>query len=375
MKSITATRHLFDAILTNSLDEVRVGLEDGADPNLNLTMISSYHQFKSSGKSESLDKVLLWKKNVGVAPTPVHVAVINIYHRFLREKGLDKALAILEIVLQHGGDVSRSTDNLFLWDIEGKERSVVNHLTNSLDLALVLKKTLSKTQTYEHADVMDQALSLMREYEHFGSKSSSKILTTKVAQSLLDTMKSLLFSETLSDITFLCPDGARLPAHKCVLAAASDYFRAAFTGSWAENDPSTGEWKTENSSDMMKSVLTFIYTGNHENSLLFLEVDPGAMFSIASEYGIEPLVSLAESSCIRRLSTSNLKGILQLAHQVGSSTLKLACVDFVQQRGAAILAEPDFLNLAFEDANLWNELISAITSSSTVRSAKRQRIS
>ena len=375
MEAFTATRHLFDAILTNSLDEVRVGLEDGADPNQNLKMISSYHQFKSSGKSESLDKVLLWKKNVGVAPTPVHVAVINVYLRFLREKGLEKALKILERVLEYGGDVSRTTDNLFLWDVEGKERSVVNHLTSSLDLALVLKKTLSKTQTFEHADAMDHALALMREHEHSDSKSCSKIPTTEVAQSLLKMMKSLLFSETLSDITFLCPDGARLPAHKCVLAAASDYFRAAFTGSWAENDPSTGEWKTENSSDMMKSVLTFIYTGNHEDSLLFLGEDPGVMFSIASEYGIEPLVSLAESCCIRQLSTSNLKGILQLAHQVGSSRLKQGCVDFVQQRGAAILAEPEFLSLALEDANIWKEFTSAITSSSAIRAAKRQRIS
>jgi hypothetical protein len=281
--------------------------------------------------------------------------------------------------------VSRTTDNLFLWDVEGKERSVVNHLTSPLDLALVLKKTLSKTRTYEHAEVMDHALSLMREHRDSDSKFCSKISTTKVAQSLLDMMKSLLFSETLSDIYFLCPDGARLPAHKCVLAAASsDYFRAAFTGSWAENNPS-GEWKTANSSAVMKAILTFIYTGNHDEldedscSLFLAGEDPGVMFSIALEYGIAPLVSLAESSCIRRLSTSNLKGILQLAHQVGSSSLKQACVDFVQQRGAAILAEPDFLCLAEHDVTIWTELISAITSSSStssssvVRASKRQR--
>jgi len=260
-----------------------------------------------------------------------------------------------------------TSDNLFLWDVEGKERSVVNHPTTPLDLAMVLKKTLSKTHSYEHADVMDEALAVMRQ---FSSESwRSQIPTIQVSKSLIDMMRGLLLSETLSDITFVCPDGSRLPAHKCILSAASDYFRAVFNGPWAENNPN-GEWTTENSGDVMKGVLTFIYTGKEDTSLM--QVEPEAMLSVASEYGIVPLMELAERCCIRRLTPSNLKEMLQLADLRSSTTLKEACFDYVHQRGASLLAEPQFLSLASEDPQIWKELTFAIASLSGPASKRRR---
>jgi hypothetical protein len=354
-QSMSSGRQLFDAILTNSLDEVRVRLEDGFDPNTHLSMIGSYQQFKSSGKSECLDKVLLWKKNIGEAPTPVHVAVINVYLRYLQSDGCEKALEILKVLLEHGGSVRKTSDNIFLWDVEGKERSVLNHPTTALDLALVLKKTLGHHRRDDHANLMDQVLSLMRDHDTEGR--TAKIPTVKVSGSLIDAMGNLLLSETLSDVTFVCPDGSRLPAHKCILAASSKYFHAVFTGPWAENNAS-GEFKTQNTAESMKKVLTFIYTGNTDACIS--SVEPESILSIATEYDIEPLIAVAEQGCIRKLSTETLKNMLQLSHAHSAKVLKQACFRFVQQRGAAILGDPDFLQLAQDSPDLWKELLAGM---------------
>ena len=349
-------RQLFDAILTNSLDEVKVRLEDGFDPNTNLSMIGSYQQFKSSGKSECLDRVLLWKKNLGEAPTPVHVAVINVYLRYLQADGCEKALEILKLLLEHGGSVRKTSDNIFLWDVEGKERSVLNHPTTALDLALVLKKTLGIHRRDDHANLMDQVLVLMRNHDTEGRH--AKIPTVRVSGSLVDSMSNLLLSETLSDVTFVCPDGIRLPAHKCILAASSKYFHAVFTGPWAENNNDSGEFQTQNSAESMKKVLTFIYTGDTDSCMS--SVEPESILSIATEYDIEPLIAVAEQGCIRKLSTQSLKSMLLLSHAHNAKVLKQACFRYVQQRGAAILGDPDFLHLAQDSPDLWKELLTGM---------------
>lgn len=193
-----------------------------------------------------------------------------------------------------------------------------------------------------------------------------KLPIVKVSESLLEMMQSLLFSETLSDISFICPDGTSLPAHKCVLAAASEYFRAAFTGPWAENNPS-GEWRTDNSSAVMKSVLAFIYTGKGDEALIYGS-DPISLLPIASaEYCISSLMAIVESSCSRQLTRSNIKQTLQSAHLYGNSHLKKACFDFVRSQGASMIAERDFLKLASEDPYLWNELMTGVASNPSAR--------
>ena len=356
-------RQLFDSILTNSLGEVRILLDKGADPNVSLTMISSYTQFKISQRPESIDKVLLWKRDFGLAPRPLHIAVINCYHHFSHEGGVAKALGILKAILEHGGDTSMKSNNIFLWDVDGKERSVVQKSQTPLDLALALKRALSAQQPEEHAEVMDIIMGVLREHEEETRYMTLPVV--KVSESLLEMMQSLLFSRTLSDISFICSDGTNLPAHKCVLAAASEYFRAAFTGSWAENNPAAGEWRTDNSSAVMKSVLAFIYTGKGEEALLYS--DPIALLPIAFEYCISSLMAMVESSCSRQLTRSNMKQTLQSAHFYGSSRLKKACFDFVRNQGASMIAERDFLILASEDPHLWKELMAVVSSNPSAR--------
>jgi hypothetical protein len=240
---------LLDAILQNRFKEVQALLEDGADPNVSLAIISSRFIFtdqESQNKALSIDKVFLWKKIFGEAPTPVHVAVILIYHystrhKLLQRRDLDKALQILTLLLQHGGDVSMASNNIFL------RKAPVVVQTNPLDLALGVQRMTLWMHLETPEAAMIQAVDIMRrEDNHHNNNDESSISdrsssnnTTNTASSsmptqrknripfelvslpLLDKLQAVLFSthnnkdpshpDNNSDITFVTSDGSRIP--------------------------------------------------------------------------------------------------------------------------------------------------------------------
>ena len=52
--------------------------------------------------------------------------------------------------------------------------------------------------------------------------------------------------------------------------------------------------------------------------------------------------------------------MLLLSHAHNAKVLKQACFRYVQQRGAAILGDPDFLHLAQDSPDLWKELLTGM---------------
>jgi hypothetical protein len=114
--------------------------------------------------------------------------------------------------------------------------------------------------------------------------------TVSVAKPVTTTYEKILFAEEFSDVQFICDDGVIIPAHRCILAAASTYFRAAFSGPWQENQ--SGFLKTSHPAHIIKAMLTLIYTGEISSNLV--EEEPLAFMSVASEYDLEWLKMLVE---------------------------------------------------------------------------------
>jgi BTB And C-terminal Kelch len=143
------------------------------------------------------------------------------------------------------------------------------------------------------------------------------------------------------------------------------HFEAAFDGSWKESE--SGEWMTSHTSHVIKVVLTLLYTGKIDNKLV--EKDPLAFVSIASEYDLARIKSLAESCCIDLVNGSIVIHLLQAAHLYDCSVLEKACAEYVKKNALAVLQNAEIMNLKTENPDIWDELWKAIEHSVNLRSS------
>ncbi|PSK42698.1 BTB/POZ and MATH domain-containing protein 6 [Elsinoe australis] len=88
------------------------------------------------------------------------------------------------------------------------------------------------------------------------------VLAFKELKSWADRFSSFSDDETLSDITIL-HEGGKFYAHKIVLAARSDYFKALFTDGFKESTEQTIELREDNT-EALVTMLKFCY---HKNIL------------------------------------------------------------------------------------------------------------
>lgn len=165
---------LLDAILENNPKEVEALLQHGVDPNFTLglmidrsvssTQTNEHDDGRTRLSPESnndywanMDKVFLWKKFFGDTPTPVHVAVLNVYHQGQYRSALARALQILELLLKYGGDVSFGSHNIFL----RPDRLIE---TNPLDLATGIQRMAMMSMLEKAETAILKAADIMRSY-------------------------------------------------------------------------------------------------------------------------------------------------------------------------------------------------------------------
>ena len=166
-------------------------------------------------------------------------------------------------------------------------------------------------------------------------------------------LRSMVFSEDLSDIHFHCPDGTILHAHKAVLSATSSYFKTAFDGPWNDEHPD-GVWKTTNPANFMKIILRFLYAcvPNVEE----IEYDSLALLSLAHEYGLSEFVQLIESIIKINIDVTNVREIIHAAVLYNRSELKQFCFDYIKSDPLRMVTDQAVMQLGFEDKELWSEL-------------------
>lgn len=368
MSQIPSPKQLHNAILSNSAALVEKYLEAGVDPNLDLAPVvpalASLKYTDSDGKETIPKEVKVANaySSRHSAPCALHLAVINAYHSYDGADTRSGAYKILLSLLKCGANPLQKAQNMCLCNIEGYLYNHVQEPVTPCDLAVFLKQFLSSVFRVQHAQVLDKVIEILS--SHAETAGYANIPTSPVPKVVINTWKKLLFSSEFSDVKFVSEDGTTLHAHKAVLAAASPYFSTLFHGPWTENNRD-GTFRTSNSSEIMKAVLSFIYTGNVNLSLI--DSDPRGMLSVSSEYNLEALRFLAEASCIRALSSANIKDVLQLAHLHSSATLKEACFVFVRRHACNVLTDPIMMSLAAEDSDLWEELTAAIATGRRVK--------
>ena len=162
-----------------------------------------------------------------------------------------------------------------------------------------------------------------------------------------------------------------LYAHKNILAASSTYFYRCFHGEWGSSGRTGGStgstddetpqqttmkvFETSNSIEMMKVVLTFIYTGDVPSQNELDDI-AGELLAVSGEYFIDDLQTLAVETLKRQLRVDTIRDIFGLANLHNSESLKRACGQFVQTHAAKVLFDDEFLKLKEDHYDLWMEL-------------------
>jgi hypothetical protein len=202
------SHQLLEAILTNNIHQVRKLLEQGLDPNTSLG-IGPSDTLNGDPLSEDrilgIEKAFCWKKVFGDTPTLIHLSVLSVYYRKNRQRDLDRALKILDLLMEHGGDVSQHSINIFLRPAPEAVES------NPLDFAMgVQRLELGKDLVGSTACAMTQAITIIRkEREKKRDIQTNNIPFEMIPLGLVDSTTDFMFQKNYhKDIRFMLGCGS-----------------------------------------------------------------------------------------------------------------------------------------------------------------------
>lgn len=354
------TEHFFNAIITNSTSVVKSYLQDGADPNENLVaavpLLSSFQRQNQENQIVSVfvpENIKLVKAENSSYIFPLHVALLNCFHSINSNSGPasreDNGMEILNLLLQYGADPKLECfSEVCVTNIAPYTIKTIPSFCAPVEFAVFLKAHCLPRFKEECFRALDKAISAMS-----AITIHSEVPRRLVPLSTLEGWKSMCLSDTFSDITFVCPDGTTLPAHRAVLAATSHYFSAALTGEWKESN-SNGVWTTSHDSNTLKQVLEYMYSGSIDCEIV--DDERLKMLAIADEFVLEPLKAMAEQSCIVHLTVDTVKEMLIAAGLYSARALKDACHVMVKRNAFSLIVDPAFMELNWTHPELWKEL-------------------
>ncbi|CAJ0929536.1 unnamed protein product, partial [Mesorhabditis belari] len=164
---------------------------------------------------------------------------------------------------------------------------------------------------------------------------------------LSNDLSKLYLSESFSDV-ILKVEGERLPAHKTILAARSEYFRAMFFGGMAESTDSSKVREVElkdTTLEAFKHLLNYIYSSKlsleHMKEELVIEV-----LGLANKYGFVDLVEAIADHLKSIIYNSNLCSIFNISLLYVLTSLTDFCLEYADRNAELVLGSEGFLQLS-----------------------------
>lgn len=163
-------------------------------------------------------------------------------------------------------------------------------------------------------------------------------LTTRFSQQ----MAQLCMSADYSDVTF-CVEKQRLPGHRVILAARSEYFRALLYGGLAESHQSEIELNIP--VEAFKALLRYIYSGYMYLSQMREEHVLDTL-GLANQYGFTELEQAISEYLRQLLALDNACAILDAARLYSLSALTDVCHTFFDRHADQMLTHDTFKTLS-----------------------------
>jgi len=154
--------------------------------------------------------------------------------------------------------------------------------------------------------------------------------TPSIASDLLMTLED----EAFTDVSFEV-EGARITAHRVILAARSEYFRRMLQSSCREAQPGAVIRIGETTAAAFRKVLAFLYTDT-------LELDDVVVVNVmckAREYALTRLYNMCMRYCTRAAQPSNAVAWLLAADASSLEELRAEMLQYVRRHFRTIRAE------------------------------------
>lgn len=185
----------------------------------------------------------------------------------------------------------------------------------------------------------------MCDYNHLRSPGHHHTGVIDHVTSLSSNLGELSENPEYSDITLIVEE-RRFQAHKVILAARSEYFRAMLYGGMRESQPGTSEVRLEDTSaKAFEAVLRYMYTGK----MNLMEVKEEYLLDIlgmAHRYGFTELESAISDYLKAILNIRNVCLIYDLANIYSLRSLCETCKEFIDRNASQILLSDAFLQLS-----------------------------
>jgi speckle-type POZ protein len=153
-----------------------------------------------------------------------------------------------------------------------------------------------------------------------------KILITKTnatkpsPPSVSEDIAKMLKNELFTDFELKCNDGISLKCHKSFLVARSAFFYAMLSNNMKQEFAEVPDF----SSEIMREVLLFIYSGVSENCDKFTT----KLIFAADKYGLEGLKQICIEKLVKNLTNENIIDVLLVADKIsGCDNLFEECVN------------------------------------------------
>ncbi|XP_041449726.1 BTB/POZ domain-containing protein 9-like [Drosophila obscura] len=161
---------------------------------------------------------------------------------------------------------------------------------------------------------------------------------------LASDMGRLCMNELYSDVVFLVED-QRLSAHRLVLAARSEYFRAMLYGDLAESKER--EIRLEVPLEAFKIILEYLYSGKLPLSILDVDeiID---VLNLAHFYGLEYVERAITNHLQKSTAVSNVCVILNAARRYDLDQLTKECLKFMDNNAVNLLKHDSIKMLSKE---------------------------
>lgn len=159
-------------------------------------------------------------------------------------------------------------------------------------------------------------------------------------------MRCLLEDDEHMDAVFAIQNGHEIRAHKSILTARADYFKALFrTDTFLESEECVVTVEPEFTEQHVRSVLCFIYYNRVPRLDRASTEHLLALFQLADQWLLPSLKKLVEHEMVQHVADDTVARLYVACEDFGASSdnvLKTACVDYIRSHLKQLTNNPDF---------------------------------